>query len=429
MRSILLTTVAAAALAALPFQAWAQDRNPSTQRPSQMSESPRSPESQQKGMQGERSGMQGERSGSSAAESSRSPMSQQKDMQAERPGRSATEPSQSGAEVHGKSQNRSAQEELKSKSSREARPAQGAENQNNEKGSMHKPSASTEQPGQAKKQRQGEANPAATENERQPRHTMRSNAPDTAEQQNKTQRPEGSTTGGNQTPNKATTGGSAAGGKAMPEQRQGAAGRSETGGSAMPAQGKEQRQGAAVNLNPQQETRVVTALRNESVQRLDRVDFALTVGTVIPTFVALNPLPESIIEIVPQYRGFDFVMVRDEIIIIEPRTRRIVTVLRGEGRSAATAAHRHSATAAHHLQLTREQRRLIRRDLLTGDSENVRLDSVEIGERVPEDISLLSIPADVLDEVPMIRQYRYVVASNEVVFVAPDTREIVDVID
>jgi Protein of unknown function (DUF1236) len=216
---------------------------------------------------------------------------------------------------------------------------------------MRKPSASTTepmQPGQAKKQRQGEANPAATGTERPLRPEMRSNAPNTAEPQNETRR-QGSMTGGNQTPNKAATGSSAA------------------GGSAMPAQGKEQRQGAAVELNSRQQTSVVAALRSEPVQRIDRVDFVLSVGTTIPDYLGLNPVPESIVEIVPQYRGYDFVMVRDEIIIIEPRTRRIVTVLRGEGRSTATAAHRH-------LKVTGEQRQLIRRDLLT--SESVPLDSV-----------------------------------------------------
>jgi Protein of unknown function (DUF1236) len=403
MRSILLTTVAAAALGGLPFQAHAQDRK--QQSPSTL-ESSHSPASQQKGMQ--EKGMQ------------------EKGIQVERSGKSAAEPNQSGTEAHGKSSNRSAQEKL---NSREAKPAQGAEKRSTEEGSMRNPSASSEpmQPEHAKRQKRGKANPAATEaerrhtmgsngqntaepqNETRTRHTMGSKAPNTAEPQNETRMPEGRMTGGNETPNKAATG------------------RSE-GVDAMHAQGKEQRQGGAVTLNTRQQTSVVAALRNESVQRFDRADFAISVGTIVPAFVALNPLPESVVEIVPQYRGYDFVMVRDEIVIVEPRTRHIVTVLRGKGRSAATAEHRAAATSAHgHLQFTREQRQLIRRDLLT--SEGVTLDSVEIGERVPADISLLSIPADVLDEVPDIRPYRYVVTSDQVVLVAPDTREIIDIID
>ncbi len=54
--------------------------------------------------------------------------------------------------------------------------------------------------------------------------------------------------------------------------------------------------------------------------------------------------------------------------------------------------------------------------------------SVWIGERVPADISLLPLQADILDEVPVMRQYRYCVTRDDVIIVAPDTREIVDII-
>ncbi len=32
-------------------------------------------------------------------------------------------------------------------------------------------------------------------------------------------------------------------------------------------------------------------------------------------------------EIVPQYRGYDYIIVGDEIVIIEPRTMRIVAII------------------------------------------------------------------------------------------------------
>ncbi len=293
MRAMLLTTVAAAALGTLPLHSFAQDRK---------QQSP------------------------TALESSQSPVTQQQDMKAEQSGRSAAEPNASATEDHGKNQNPSAQEELHSKndSSHEAQPAQGAVSQNTEERSMRNPSASTEpmQPDQSKKPVRGDANPATTGTERPRQDTKRSTASDTAGPRNETPRAKHSMTG-NQPPNNAATG------------------RSAAEGGAMPAQGKEQRQGATVNLNSRQQTSVIAALRSEPVQRIDHVDFSIGVGAIIPSHVALNPLPDRIVEIVPLYRGYDFVMVRDEIIIVEPGTRRIVTILRGEGRSAATSAHRH----------------------------------------------------------------------------------------
>jgi hypothetical protein len=95
-------------------------------------------------------------------------------------------------------------------------------------------------------------------------------------------------------------------------------------------------------------------------------------------------------------------------------------VLRGEGRSAAYTAHKH-------LRLTGEQRQLIRRDLMT--SERAPIGSIQLGERVPAEISLLTIPGDILSEVPVIRPYRYFVTGDEVVLVSPDTREVVEIIE
>jgi hypothetical protein len=160
-------------------------------------------------------------------------------------------------------------------------------------------------------------------------------------------------------------------------------------------------------------------VRSEPVEKLDRVDFSLSTGTVVPSYAPVRPLPERIVEIVPQYRGYDFVMVRDEIVIIEPRTRRIVTILQGEGRSAVYAPRGR-------LRLTSEQQQVIRRDLAReGSAIHTQ---VRLGDRVPADFSLLPMPATVLSDVPIVGPYLYFVTDDDVVLVAPDTREVVELI-
>ncbi len=178
--------------------------------------------------------------------------------------------------------------------------------------------------------------------------------------------------------------------------------------------------GKNVTLNSQQETEVRTALLNEPAENIGRADFSITAGAIVPRHVRLRPLPERIVEIVPQYRGYDFMVVQQEIIIIDPRTRRIVTVLGREGRSAVNAPRGR-------LHLTGEQRKLVRRDLRSGGSP-VNMEEIRVGERVPESISLLDVPPDITAEIPALRQYDYFVTDEDVVLVAPDTREIVEII-
>lgn len=70
---------------------------------------------------------------------------------------------------------------------------------------------------------------------------------------------------------------------------------------------------------------------------LDNVKFSLTVGTAVPRDVRMQTLPSDVVEVVPQYRGYSFFMVRDEIVIVEPSTYQIVTVLPRNGGSTAAA--------------------------------------------------------------------------------------------
>ena len=53
---------------------------------------------------------------------------------------------------------------------------------------------------------------------------------------------------------------------------------------------------------------------------------------------------------------------------------------------------------------------------------------VQLGERVPADVSLLPMPAAVLSDIPIVDSYLYFVTNEDVVLVAPDTREVVELI-
>jgi len=58
-----------------------------------------------------------------------------------------------------------------------------------------------------------------------------------------------------------------------------------------------------------------------------RVNFALSVGTRIPDSIEVYTLPETIVDIVPQYRGFRYIVAENELIIVDPDTLEIVAVL------------------------------------------------------------------------------------------------------
>lgn len=53
---------------------------------------------------------------------------------------------------------------------------------------------------------------------------------------------------------------------------------------------------------------------------------------------------------------------------------------------------------------------------------------VRVGARLPGSMQLQEMPSTVVQEVPAIRRYRYMVVNNEVVLVDPATSEVIEII-
>jgi Protein of unknown function (DUF1236) len=89
----------------------------------------------------------------------------------------------------------------------------------------------------------------------------------------------------------------------------------------------ETKSGPPAALSSEQHTKIRDTLRVEKSERLTNVPFSTKVGEAIPGTVHLYVLPVSIMEYAPQYRGYEYILVGDEILIVDPRTLRIVAVI------------------------------------------------------------------------------------------------------
>lgn len=99
-----------------------------------------------------------------------------------------------------------------------------------------------------------------------------------------------------------------------------------TGGS---KQGTAERSGGGshVTFTAEQKTKIRQTVLTGSAPRVTSVNFDIKVGTVVPRTVRVAPLPVTIVEIEPQWRGYMYFVHNDEIIVVEPGSLRIVAVL------------------------------------------------------------------------------------------------------
>src|ERR1043166_3944154 len=83
----------------------------------------------------------------------------------------------------------------------------------------------------------------------------------------------------------------------------------------------------SVELSTEQRTQIRSVVISHREARVDHVDFSVSVGTRVPRSVHVVVLPAEVVRIVPQYRGFRYFIVREEIVIVDPDTFEIVAVI------------------------------------------------------------------------------------------------------
>jgi hypothetical protein len=87
--------------------------------------------------------------------------------------------------------------------------------------------------------------------------------------------------------------------------------------------------GMNVKLTDEQRTRIRdTVVRASGAPRVGKVDFDVTVGTVIPRDrIQIIAVPETLVQIEPEWRGFLYFVYEDEVVIVNPSDMRIVAVV------------------------------------------------------------------------------------------------------
>jgi len=187
----------------------------------------------------------------------------------------------------------------------------------------------------------------------------------------------------------------------------------------------------SASLQTSQKTQLTQAFTKVSVKPLSNVNFSVSVGTVIPRSVTLRPVPATVVTIIPQYRGYEFFVVRDQYVIVEPRTHKIVDVIERSGGSRAEAT---TTTTKRKLNLSQKDRAYIRQHSTTRSTTTTgtaaRGESrIVVGEDAPEAVEIEQFPADVYRTVPAVRTYRYIHSGDDIYIVEPGSRRVIEQIE
>ena len=86
--------------------------------------------------------------------------------------------------------------------------------------------------------------------------------------------------------------------------------------------------GGGAQLSTEQRTKITTVIREQRVAPVTNVNFSISIGTRVPREgVTFHTLPASVVTIYPEWRGYDYILVRDQILVIDPRSHEIVAII------------------------------------------------------------------------------------------------------
>jgi hypothetical protein len=85
---------------------------------------------------------------------------------------------------------------------------------------------------------------------------------------------------------------------------------------------------ADINLTQDKRTRIRQVIvEKPNAPRVSRPNFRVSVGARVPRTLHFAALPQTIVEIEPAWRGFDYFLINDQIVIVDPRSMEIVAIV------------------------------------------------------------------------------------------------------
>ena len=125
------------------------------------------------------------------------------------------------------------------------------------------------------------------------------------------------------------------------------------------------------NLNEHQVTRVrQTIFANKNVPRVNNVDFSIRVGTAVPSHIHLVAVPSTIVDLYPEWRDDEYIVVRDEIVIVDHR-RNIVAVIPAGSHEARGGGSVIAVSDLSPAEIRQIQIVLVRRGYYDGDVDGI----------------------------------------------------------
>ena len=86
---------------------------------------------------------------------------------------------------------------------------------------------------------------------------------------------------------------------------------------------------AAAAPPPEKRSQIASAIKQEKITEIKNVNFNVSIGARVPSTIQFYPLPTRIIDIYPEWSGYQVILVGGRYVIVRPNTYEIVYIIEG----------------------------------------------------------------------------------------------------
>ena len=82
-----------------------------------------------------------------------------------------------------------------------------------------------------------------------------------------------------------------------------------------------------LKLSPAQKQTIYTSISNQKQKETAPPTFHATVGAAVPSSIELQPLPKTIVELIPDLRDFEYAMVANQVLLVDPKNKQVIEII------------------------------------------------------------------------------------------------------
>lgn len=82
-----------------------------------------------------------------------------------------------------------------------------------------------------------------------------------------------------------------------------------------------------LKLSQGQKQTIYTSISNLNRKETEPPTFRAAVGAILPPSVTLQPLPKTVVELAPVVKDYEYAMIANQVLLVDPHNRQIVEVI------------------------------------------------------------------------------------------------------